>query len=334
MKWLNGILIIIIFLILLPSIITKVFSPGSDLPENPSVSENTNEIIIIPEKEDIYISMYDVQKREIVKLLLDDYLMGVVAGEMPATFDSEALKAQAVAARTLSIYKMLSFGGRGCNKKEGADVCSSFAHCQEWISEETRQKNWGEYYTANFNKIKQAVLETRGEIMKYDGRPIEVLFHSTSNGKTEDAGEVFSNSLPYYTVVESVGEEDAPKFQGSVTYTKQKFVDIFNNHYKSSLNTKNLSKQVKINGYTESGRVSDITVGGVKLQATDFRFLYGLNSTDFTIRFDDNSVIINTKGFGHGVGMSQVGADQMAKRGYYYKEILYHYYQGVDIVGY
>lgn len=332
--WLNGILVVAVLILIIPSIFIKTIPAGTEEPDPaPIVADSV--IITISEVEDITIGMYHHPTKEIVEMPLEQYVLGVVSGEMPASFHLEALKAQAVAARTLAVYKMLSFGGRGCNQKEGADVCSSFAHCQEWISEEDKKRNWGSDYADNLKKIQQAVAETRGEIIKYKNRPIEVLYHSTSNGKTEDSGEVFSTSLPYYKVVESFGEEDFSKYNNRVTITNKKFVETFKKRYpSSSLKESNLSNQVKINGYTESGRVKGITLGGVTLKGTEFRMLYGLYSADFTLSFGKDAVTIDTTGFGHGVGMSQVGADRMAKRGYGYNEILMHYYQGVNIEKY
>lgn len=321
-------LIAFAFIIVALIIIVKLLS---NKPEKPPEHEDPNKIIITPVTEDIDISMYNHRTGELEVMLLEDYIVGVIAGEMPASYDLEALKAQAVAARTRTISQIQAFGGKGCNQCQGADVCSSYAHCQEWISESTMRNNWADDFDKNLSRIKQAVNSTRGEIIKYQGEPIEVFYYSTSNGKTEEAGEVFSNSLPYYQVVDSIGEENAPRFHGSITYTNKEFVDIFLSHYSTELTAANLSDQVKINSHTDSGRVKSITVGGVTMRSTEFRMMYGLNSTDFTLSFDKASVTINTRGFGHGVGMSQVGADKMAKKGSTYDEIIKHYYRGVSI---
>ena len=324
-------------LLFLPAVILRLLPQEEKAPDPPASIGNPDEITIVMDspkgkgEEDTSITMYDTGTKQLVTLSLEEYLVGVVAGEMPASFDSEALKAQAVAARTLAAGKMRSLGGSGCSLKEGADVCSSFSHCQEWISEDRMRKNWGDGFDAMYEKIKQAVADTKGEIMTYNGKPIEVLYHSTSNGKTEEASEVFSHSLPYYASVDSAGEENTPKFEGSVTYTNQKFAEIFQSKYRVRLNPDDLKNAIKINGYTESGRIRDLTVGGKNLRATEFRMLYGLNSTDITFVFGKDSITMKTKGFGHGVGMSQVGADRMAQQGYGYQDILRHYYQGVEI---
>jgi len=335
MKPVARIIIIAAAVLLMISIAAKLLDreEESDI-KQPAHQDNPVEIIIEPQTRELTVKLYNHWSKELVEMPIEEYLIGVVAGEMPASFELEALKAQAVAARTLVVHQMREYGGRGCNQKEGADVCSSYAHCQEWLPEERMRKNWGSSYEENYEKIKQAVMETKGRIITYNGKPIEVFYHSTSNGKTEDVREVFSSSLPYYVSVDSAGEEDAPKFEGSVTYTNQEFADIFYSKYKVRLNPDNLKSQIKINGYTDSGRIRDLTVGGIRLKATEFRLLYGLNSTDITFIYNKNTITMKTKGFGHGVGMSQVGADRMAEKGYSYTDILKHYYKGVEISHY
>ncbi|HZK34738.1 MAG TPA: stage II sporulation protein D [Bacillota bacterium] len=324
------IIVFALFIVILLSIIKHI----SEKPEGSTDNDGPDEIIIQaikPPTKDIDITMYNHRTGELDDMSLEDYIIGVIAGEMPVSYEMEALKAQAVAARTLTVSQMRSLGGRGCSQHQGADVCSSYAHCQEWISNNTMVTNWGDNFDGNLDKVKQAVYSTRGEILKYQGEAIEVFYYSTSNGKTEDAGEVFSNSLPYYQVVDSRGEENAPRFYGSVTYTNEEFVNIFARNYKANLSASKLQDQIKIKSYTDSGRVQTISVGGVTMRSTEFRIIYGLNSTDFELSFGKTSVTINTKGFGHGVGMSQVGANMMAKEGSTYDEILKHYYRGISI---
>ena len=335
----KGIAVVAIGLLLITSIIANLISGKLDGGEGgPQATDNLDKdpknIIIEKNNDQTNISMYNHREKKLVVMPLEEYLLGVVAGEMPASYNEEALKAQAVAARTLTIQKMPVYGGRGCNQMTGADVCSSFAHCQEWISEEQMRKNWGDQFEDYVGKIRRVIEETSGQIMTYNGKAIEVFYHSTSNGKTEEVSEVFSNALPYYTSVESVGEENAPRFVGSVTVSNQQFADKFHSKYEIKLDPNNLSSQIKINGYTDSGRIQDITVGGKKLRATEFRLLYGLNSTDISFVFGKENITMNTKGFGHGVGMSQVGADRMADKGHNYKEILQHYYKGVEVTKY
>jgi len=340
--WINLLLSIVIIVVVIPALTVQDFSL-SGVEDKISPSETNGQpkdkidIIDKSERESgrLEVVMYDHTSKKTVKMLLEEYIVGVVAAEMPASFELEALKAQAVAARTFAIRKMRTFGGSGCSNHPQADVCSLYSHCQAWISDEQQRKNWGSSYAANHEKIVRAVEETKGYIMTYDGAPIEVFFHSTSNGKTEDAGEVFSHSLPYYTVVDSPGEESSPKYKQTFTFSNDQFVKIFKSRYpRSNLSAKNLSSQIRIKSYTKSGRVGELVVGGITVKGTDFRYLYGLNSTDFRFKFEKYRVVIETRGYGHGVGMSQVGANYMAQQGHTYKEILKHYYRGVEIEKY
>ncbi|HZJ82312.1 MAG TPA: stage II sporulation protein D, partial [Clostridia bacterium] len=278
------------------------------------------------------IVLYNHYDKALISLPMEEYLTGVVAAEMPASFEIEALKAQAVAARTLTERKLRSKGGSGCTKHKGADVCSEFINCQAWIPEVQQKKNWGDKYQANSEKIRRAVEETRGDVMTFGGKPIEVFFYSTSNGKTEDVAEVFSASLPYYEVVDSPGEENAPRYRDTKGLTYKEFVSIFMAKYpKSSVSASGLDKRIEIVSRTDSGRVREVKVGDTKIKGTQFRTLYGLNSADFRFRFQDGNVYIDTIGYGHGVGMSQIGANIMAQKNKDYRDILKHYYKGIEI---
>jgi stage II sporulation protein D len=329
--WINIALFIVLIVLVLPTIIVNGFSKREI--QTPPPEEEIHESIEIQKEEvEPLITMYNHYEKKLMEMPIEEYVAGVVAAEMPASFEHEALKAQAVAARTLAARKLRTLGGSGCSKHAGADVCSEFSHCQAWIPEEQRRKNWKNDYETNSNKIIQAVIETRGEIMTYAGEPIEVFFFSTSNGKTEDVSEVFSASLPYYTVVDSPGEEEAPRYKGTVSLTKSEFINKINNKYGNcGISEKNLESQVKITSYTESGRVRNVKVGNVTIEGTDFRSLLGLNSADFSIQFEGNNINIHTTGYGHGVGMSQMGANQMAQEGSSYSEILHHYYKGINV---
>ena len=335
--WINGMLLIVLVVLIIPSIIVRGCSNDESKPimvdSQESMDEDILTIDIGRSSDEPSISLYDHIDGQVIDIPLEQYVVGVVAAEMPASFDIEALKAQAVAARTLAVRKMRIYGGQGCSKYGvDVDVCSFYGHCQAWISDEEQKKNWGSSYNEKRSKIVQAVEETRGVILSYQGNPIEVFFYSTSNGKTEDSAEVFSRQLPYYSVVDSVGEEDAPKFKGISSFSRREFVEIFKKHYpKSKLTMENIESQVKILGHTKGGRVDEITIGVVKLKGKDVRSIYDLNSADFSFEFSDDKVIIHTTGYGHGVGMSQVGADRMARGGNTFIEILEHYYIDVDI---
>lgn len=337
-RWIDVVVFVVFIVLVLPSLVVSLFTKRNpDEPPPDFQTHREEESIKVKETntvdyEEPTIILYNHYTKALEPMSLEEYVVGVVAAEMPSSFELEALKAQAVAARTLAARKLRSQGGSGCTKHKGADVCSQFIHCQAWIPESQQRKNWGDKYEENSRKIRRAVEETKGYIMTFEGKPIEVFFYSTSNGKTEDVAEVFSTTLPYYGVVDSPGEEDAPRYRETLSFTNKEFVRIFNSKYsKNSLSTSNLEEGIKILSRTDSGRVRDLMVGGVKVKATDFRVLYGLNSTDFKFRFEEGKVHIDTIGYGHGVGMSQIGANAMAQRGLEYKDILTHYYKGVEI---
>ena len=260
---------------------------------------------------------------------LNEYLIGVVGGEMPASFPLEALKAQAVAARTYAVRRMACYGGKGCGK-DGADICTDSSCCQAYTAPEELRANWGDNARRCMDKLTEAVYSTEGEVILYNGSPIEALYHSSAGGRTEDAQNVFSSALPYLVGVESPGEEGS-KYHGEKQYTPREFAAAVNKKWpKAKLDRKKLSSQVEILSRYDSGQVETLRLNKITVSGKEMRKLLNLNSANFTIDISD-TVLIRTVGYGHGVGMSQYGARAMALGGADYREILTHYYTGVDI---
>lgn len=281
---------------------------------------------------DSTLNVYNAKTKKVETMALEDYIVCVVAGEMPASYEKEALKAQAVAARTYTVSKIRSAGGGGCNQGENADICTSSAHCQAFVDLETRKANWGADYAVYEQKIEEAVAETAGQILVYDGKPIEALYHASSGGKTEDVENVYSNALPYLKSVDSPGEGTMGSNSAEKKFTNEEFVQIFKEKYpEMELYAENLQGQITIVSRYESGRVETIKIGDKTFSGKDMRSILGLNSANFKIRFAADSLTFETSGFGHGVGMSQAGANAMAQAGSSYDEILTHYYTGVEI---
>ena len=273
-----------------------------------------------------FIRVYITSEDKVEEMKREEYLKGVVAAEMPADFELEALKAQAVAART---YMEAHINDK--DKKEahkGADICTDYAHCAAWISKEDRFSSWGDEAQKNWKKISSAVEETEGEAIFYDDKIISAVFHSTSGGRTENAEDVWSKSVPYLKGVESKGDELSPKFHSEVQISKAEFKNVLLKEY-SDANPESLFYD-KIER-TESGGIKSIIVLGIKITGPEFRKLFNLKSTNAEISENEDNIIIKTKGYGHGVGMSQYGANYMAQHGKSYKEILTHYYSGVEI---
>ena len=262
---------------------------------------------------------------------MEEYLCGVLAGEMSAEFNIEALKAQAVAARTFVMYKE----GQGKQSKhKNAVVCTDFRHCQEYKSyDELKQKNGEAWMKNSYSKIQQAVKETKGHIIVYNNEPILTLYFSTSSGKTENSEEVFSAAYPYLKSVESPYDKNySPKYTSTLKITNQDFVKAFKVAYSDmQLSENDLSSQIKILERSNGGSVETIKIGNKEIKGTDVRRILGLNSANFDIGFNDNYLDIAIKGYGHGVGMSQWGAEGMAEEGYKYYDILSHYYTGTEI---
>ena len=286
--------------------------------------------IEIEENNDV-LKIYNTKTHEIEQMELEEYLKGVVAAEMPAAFDIEALKAQAVAARTYAVSRIERFAD-GHPDHPQAPLCTGI-HCQAWLSlDELRQlhgKKWVEEYWA---KIEESVNSTKGEVLVFDGELIEPMFHSTSGGMTEDSEDVFVTAKPYLRSVESPYEEDAPKFKDSMTMPFNDFVKKIKSKYPSTNITKsNITQMIKVAEKSETGRIKKLVIGNEIVSGRDFRSLFNLNSTNFKINLIGDKIQIETTGNGHGVGMSQWGANGMAKNGSSYEEILKHYYTGVEI---
>lgn len=302
--------------------------------QNNKISESK---VFTEEEKSIYfpengqVLLYIREKGITVKLDLEDYITGVVASEMPANFDEQAIKAQAVAARTFYINRR----NNPCREagKHNAEICNT-VDCQVYMSKEERISKWNNKDAeSNWNKIKNAVMETKGEILTYDGKVLEYpQYFAISHGKTEDAQDVMNVSVPYLKCVDSIGEEAAPKFKSVVKKNINEFVNIINANYpKEQITVENLKDKVYIEKYNKSGSVNVIKMGQNSIKGTEFRKLFNLNSAYFTIDMRDDIVSITCTGYGHGLGMSQWGANYMAKNNYSYQEILKHYYTGVEI---
>ena len=250
---------------------------------------------------------------------LEEYLVGAVLGEMPAYFESEALKAQAVAARTYA-RKAHTTGG----KHGDGSVCSDYACCQAYISEEEYLALGGSL--ASVQKIRSAVKATENLVLTYEGTLIEATYFSCSGGKTEDAVAVWGNDFPYLRSVESPGEEEASYYRDKADFTRLEL--------EAALGAALPEDTVQWFGeitYTRGGGVETIRIGDSLFSGTMVRSLLNLRSTAFSVEVQGDSAVFTTRGFGHRVGMSQYGADAMAAAGATYREILYHYYPGTEL---
>lgn len=268
---------------------------------------------------------------QVEEMDLGTYLVGVVRAEMPASFELEALKAQAVAARTYTLYKMQSGGNHG----DAADICTDHTCCQAYIGEEQARENWGGDADAYEEKVETAVKETDGQMALYGGVPILAVFHSSSAGLTRPAGQVWVNDLPYLQAVESPEAQDAiPNYYSRVEFTAEDFKAKFLAARPEADLSGSMDSWLKNVVTDTAGSVDTLSVGGVTVKGTELRTILGLRSACFEWEVQDGRLIFFVTGYGHGVGMSQYGANAMAAAGADYREILTHYYTGVTVEPY
>ena len=273
------------------------------------------------------IKLYHTESGQIEELDLDTYLYGVVASEMPASFDIEALKAQAVVARTYTIYQI-----KNTDKHGNADLCDSSLCCQAWISKGNRQDRWEENKKEEYwNKIVEAVNKTKGLVILYQGEPINALFHSNSGGKTELSVNVWGGNFPYFQTVETSGEDVYTSYNSNVEIKKDNLVQVMLEKYSNFHIDFRDRECIKILEYTDSQRVKKIKIGNIELSGIDVRNLFKLKSAKFQIEIKENSIYFNVIGYGHGVGLSQCGSDVLAKQGKRFDEIIKYYYKDVEI---
>lgn len=261
-----------------------------------------------------YIRIKRLKDNNIDTIPLEEYVVGVLAGEMPIDFELEALKAQAVASRSYAL-KRIEY-----NKDKDYDVVDSIQN-QVYLDNNYLKEAWNINYIKNINKLRKAVNNTIDEYLEYDNKVVDAMFFSTSNGYTEDSNNIFSFECNYLKSVESVWDEEvSPVFNSTKIINLTEFYKKLNIPY-----NKNLT--IEIEKKSKTGRILILKINNIEFKGTDIYNKLQLRSTDFTIELQGQTVKIKTKGYGHGVGMSQYGAEGMAKKGYTYKEILSHYYQ-------
>ena len=276
-----------------------------------------SEVNILKDKVKKEETIYLVRSKtgDIVEMELEEYLKGVVYAEMPSSFNIEALKAQAVAARTYTKFKMA----------DSTHICDNPSHCQAWLEND---------YSENFEKVSKAVEETRGKTVSYMGETIEAFFHSSSGGKTESSKDVWGKDIPYLVPVESPNEDKIMSTffsEKEVTYKELK--TLINNYLgKNQVTTEKLKNKIKIISRTEGDRVNEIKIDKASLSGTSIRGILELRSANFDIELKEKSVVFKVKGYGHGVGMSQWGAEVMAQEGKDYEEILKYYYPNTEVI--
>lgn len=322
-KWKAVVLVVSLLLIavlMIPSLLVLPFTGQV----SGKLNERTKEqdlLVLLEEASAVEVSVYRSAKDEVEQIPLEKYVLGVVASEMPVEFEEEALKAQALSARTEIVRHLLSDTEIGLLK--GADIGDS-EQFQVFKNEAELKKQWGLNYQKNIEKISQAVYSTRGQIITYENKPITAAYFSTSNGFTENSEAYWTTPYPYLKSVESPWDIESPKFQHQVAIPVEEFEEKLGVQLKDG--------QVgEIVARTPGNRVAKVKIGDKEWTGREIRDMFGLRSADFTWERAGDEIIITTKGYGHGIGMSQYGANGMAKEGKTYEEIIKYFYQGVEI---
>lgn len=294
---------------------------------HPSKQEDDNRALGYDKKTEVMVLLNGT----VETMSVYEYLIGVVAAEMPASFPVEALKAQAVAARSYMLYKIDAL--QNDSTHNGAQLCDDFNHCTAFYDVAAEgQRLWGDDFDLYYEKIKSAVESTDGIVAMSDGEVIAAVFHSASGGYTESAENVWGNSYSYLVSVPTWGGSASPRYYDTKVIKKEDFKKILKAAYPKITFENNMSDWFSDIMRSDSGSVISLKIGGIEIKGTEIRSIFELNSTNFTIELSNDEILFNTVGTGHGVGLSQYGARAMALDGAYFDEILCHYYSGIQLV--
>ena len=300
----------IIIVFILPVIFTTSPKSQETIAQEENQKQDTEEKNIKTEDMNPYylkyqkIKLLHTESGEIEELDMNEYLYGVV-----------------------SIYKVQN------KKHENADICDDYACCQAWISKKDRFAKWNENEAeSNWQKIVECVDDTTGKIILYDEKPINAFFHSNSGGITETSLNIWGGiDYPYLKSVETSGEDGYNQYSSEVVLSKEELINKMKEKYSDFEIDFNTEECIKILELTSSNRVKTIKIGNKEIAGTEARSIFGLKSTNFTFEINGENIKFSVKGYGHGVGMSQTGADSMAKTGANYEEIIKHFYTDVEI---
>ena len=332
-KIILGMIVLTFFVFLIPILFSSPFI----IKDNEEAENRDNDIQVDAVETFDYgkinmIKLLIVSTGEIKEIHLDEYIKGVVASEMPAEYHEEALKTQALVARSYTLNKLENNSGVILPEHNGADMCDNYSHCQAWISKEERLSKWPEENREEYwSKISLSVDSTKGEIITYNSKVINALFHANSGGKTESSVDVWGGVLPYIQVVETISENDYSQYSSRVELNKEDFLTKLKEKYSQFEIDFNSENCIKITEYTDGGRVRSVNMGNITLSGIDVRTIFELKSANFIVNVNGDNIIFEVTGYGHGVGMSQTGANTLAKQGKNYKEIIQYYYKDVNV---
>lgn len=272
------------------------------------------------------VKVMNASSKNITEMSLREYLIGVVAAEVNPAYHEEAIKAQIVAAHTKLEYTKL----HKTDNLEDADITDSAATHQGYLTDDEQKEKWGENYKTYREKLEKCVDAVINVILVYENEPINAVFHAISNGQTENATDVWGGNYPYLVSVQSAGDKLSPAYKSEVTVTSDEFKKKMTENG-ASLGDEPTKWVEKITN-TDTGMVKEIIIGGKSFKGTEIRSIFGLKSSTFAVKYNDGNFVFTVCGYGHGVGMSQYGADYMARQGFSYDEILKHFYKNAELI--
>lgn len=323
---------IIVFILTLVMILCPLIFMGLNFAnenENSSTITSTSQTSESTQTTQIeYVSVFLSASEEVVDVEMSQYLKGCVASEMPASYETEAIKAQIVASYTY--VKWIQFNAD--NSSNVADISDSPEQYQGYITEEQMMEKWGDNYELYSQKIEDAIAEVYGQYLIYEDEPILTCYHAISSGMTNNSGDVWQVDYQYLTSVVATGDKLSPDYEESLTFSSDEMSELLS--VLDSVDTENFDEDEWFSDivYTDSGFVSEIFITGEIFDGNDVRYALDLRSPSFEVSYDDGEFIITTYGYGHGVGMSQYSANYMARQGCDYEEILLHFFSGCELV--
>lgn len=296
--------------------------------------EQDETIVPTMSEDDGMYRILDCKTGEVISVTMKEYIIGSVLAEMPASYHEEALKAQAVAVHTYAVRQREKQLASPDEELKGAYISNDSTKYQAYFTEQQAREFYGDDYEKYYNKVSSCVSLVADEILVYNNEPIVAAFHSTSNGRTESAEVIWGGEVDYLVPVDSSNDINAPGYMEEKTFTPDQIKNKFMAEYSDILFAYDKESWISIEDRSKSGTVTKVLVGNKYIGGTEFRNVLGLRSATFDVVYSAKSddFTISTKGYGHGVGLSQYGADAMAQNGSTYKEILLHYYTGADIV--
>ena len=298
---------------------TDVFKKEFSVTEEAESAEKAEE-----KTENSTVKVMNASSKNITEMSIEEYLIGVIAEEVNAAYHEEAIKAQIIAAHTKLEYTKLH---KNSDLAE-ADITDSASTHQGFLTEAEQREKWGESYKIYHEKIAKCVNEVKDIILTYNGEPINAVFHAISNGQTENATDVWGGSYPYLISVQSAGDKLSPAYKSTVTVSSEDFKKKLTEN--GAELGENPEKWVEKITNTETGMVKEIVIGKKSFKGTEIRKIFNLRSSTFAVKYENKSFVFTVCGYGHGVGMSQYGANYMAQQGFSYKQILEHYYKNVE----